>query len=179
MFFDSTAGVTAFFPEKVVDNPYIPPVVLTDFQLFGKPAAIGHNSPLNQSIAVTNSLTLSATQNVFSLEFSALSYVDPEQNRYRYRLEGLETEWNETSSAHRLVTYTTLPSGDYVFHVQGSNNRGLWNERGVALRLRILPPWWAPGGSGRSLVLLCFHLSGGFTTYVFRASSGVRSRSAR
>ena len=120
MFFDSTAGVTAFFPKKVVDNPYIPPVVLTDFQLFGKPVAIGHNSPLNQSIAVTKSLTLSAAQNVFSLEFSALSYVDPEQNRYRYRLEGLETEWNETSSAHRLVTYTTLPSGDYVFHVQGS-----------------------------------------------------------
>ena len=143
MFFDSTAGVTAFFPEKVVDNPYIPPVVLTDFQLFGKTAPIGRNSPLNQSITVTNSLTLSATQNVFSLEFSALSYVDPEQNRYRYRLEGLETEWNEASSAHRLVTYTTLPSGDYVFHVQGSNNRGLWNERGVALRLRILPPWWA------------------------------------
>ena len=143
MFFDSTAGVIAFFPEKVVDNPYIPPVVLTDFQLFGKPVAIGRNSPLNQSITVTNSLTLSATQNVFSLEFSALSYVDPEQNRYRYRLEGLETEWNETSSAHRLVTYTTLPPGDYVFHVQGSNNRGLWNERGVALRLRILPPWWS------------------------------------
>ena len=143
MFFDSTAGVTAFFSEKVVDNSYIAPVVLTDFRIFGKPVPIGGNSSLKQSIAVTDSLTLSAGQNMFSLEFSTLSYVDPEQNRYRYRLEGLETEWNETSSAHRLVTYTTLPSGDYVFHVQGCNNRGLWNERGVALRLRILPPWWS------------------------------------
>ena len=41
------------------------------------------------------------------------------------------------------MTYTTLPSGDYIFHVQGSNNRGLWNEEGVSLRLRILPPWWS------------------------------------
>ena len=143
MFFASSAGVIAFFPEKVVDNSYVPPVVLTDFQLFGRTAAIGGNSPLNQSITVTNSLTLPATQNVFSLEFSALSYVDPERNRYRYRLEELETEWNETSSAHRLVTYTTLPPGDYVFRVQGSNNRGLWNEKGLSLRLRILPPWWS------------------------------------
>ena len=143
IFIDSTAGVTAFFPEKVVDNPYVPPVILTDFRLFGKPAVIGASSPLNKSIAATNFLTLSATENVFSVEFSALSYVSPEENRYRYRLEGLETEWNETSSAHRLVTYTTLPPGDYVFQVQGCNNRGLWNEKGVALSLHILPPWWS------------------------------------
>ena len=143
MFFASSAGVIAFFPEKVVDNSYRPPVVLTDFQLFGKPAALGGNSPLDRSITVTNSLTLPAAQNIFSLEFSALSYVEPERNRYRYRLEPLETEWNETSSAHRRVTYTTLPPGDYVFHVQGCNNRGLWNDNGVALRLRILPPWWS------------------------------------
>ena len=143
MFIDSTAGVTAFFPKKVLDNSYIAPVVLTDFRIFGKPVPIGGNSALKQSITLTDSLTLSARQNMFSLEFSVLSYVDPEQNRYRYRLEGLETEWNETSSAHRLVTYTTLPPGDYVFHVQGCNNRGLWNEKGVALRLRILPPWWS------------------------------------
>jgi ligand-binding sensor domain-containing protein/signal transduction histidine kinase len=143
MFIDSTAGVTAFFPGEVVDNAYVPPVVLTDFQLFGKPAAIGASSPLHQQIAATKSLTLSASENVFSFEFSALSYVSPEENRYRYRLEGLETEWNEISSEHRLVTYTTLPPGDYIFHVQGSNNRGLWNEQGVALSLRILPPWWS------------------------------------
>jgi signal transduction histidine kinase/ligand-binding sensor domain-containing protein len=143
MFFDSTAGVIAFFPEKVVDNSYVAPVVLTDFRLFGRLLHVGGDSPLKQSINSTDSLSLSAAQNMFSVEFSVLSYVSPEQNRYRYRLDELETEWNETSSAHRLVTYTTLPPGDYVFRVQGANNRGLWNEKGVALRLHILPPWWS------------------------------------
>ena len=143
MFFASSGGVIAFFPEKVGDNPYVPPVVLTDFRIFGKPAPIGSRSPLKQSITVTDSLTLTAAQNMFSIEFSVLSYVSPQQNRYRYMLEGLDTAWNETSSAHRLVTYTTLPPRDYVFRVQGSNNRGLWNEKGVALTLRILPPWWS------------------------------------
>ena len=143
MFFAGSGGVIAFFPEKVVDNPYIPPVVLTDFRVFGKPVPIGRGSPLKQSITVTDSLTLPPAQNMFSLEFSVLSYVSPGQNRYRYKLEDLDTGWNETSSAHRLVTYTTLPAGDYVFRVQGSNNRGLWNEKGAALALHILPPWWS------------------------------------
>ncbi|HMD97561.1 MAG TPA: PAS domain S-box protein [Terriglobia bacterium] len=44
--------------------------------------------------------------------------------------------------SRRDVTYTALPPGDYVFRVQGSNNRGVWNEKGVSLRIQILPPWW-------------------------------------
>ena len=158
MFFDTTAGVIAFFPEKVVDNSYIAPVVLTDFRLFGKPVPIGGESPLKQSITVTDSLALSAAQSMFSFEFSILSYVNPGENRYRYRLEGLDTGWNETSSLHRLVTYTTLPPSDYVFRVQGSNNRGLWNESGASIHIRILPPWWSTSWFraivGASLILL-------------------------
>jgi signal transduction histidine kinase len=80
---------------------------------------------------------------VFSLEFSVLSYANPERNRLRYKLEGLETGWNEVLGTHRMVTYTTLPPGDYVLRVQGATNRGVWNDKGVALRLRILPPWWS------------------------------------
>lgn len=143
MFFCSYTGLTSFFPDRVEDNTYIPPVVLTDFQIFGKPAPIGGESPLKQSISVTDSLVLSHRQNIFSFEFSALSYASPERNRYRYRLEGLESNWNETDSSRRSATYTTLAPGGYVFRVQGSNNRGVWNEKGAAIRIRILPPWWS------------------------------------
>jgi PAS domain S-box-containing protein len=142
MFFGSYGGLIAFFPYKVVDNPYVPPVVLADFQIFGKPVPIGGKSSLKQSISLTNSLTLSHAQSIFSFEFSALSYTSPERNRYRYKLEGLETQWNETDSTRRSVTYTTLAPGDYIFRVQGSNNRGVWNEQGVRLAITILPPWW-------------------------------------
>ena len=120
----------------------MPPVVLTGFQLFGNDVAVGDNSPLKQSISITNFLTLTHAQNVFSFEFSALSYASPERNRYRYRLEPLENNWNETDSNRRFVSYTTLAPGEYVFRVQGSNNRGVWNESGVSVRIRILPPWW-------------------------------------
>ncbi|HEY4050236.1 MAG TPA: two-component regulator propeller domain-containing protein, partial [Acidobacteriaceae bacterium] len=158
MFFCSRAGLTTFFPEKVVDNPYVPPVVLTDFLLFDSRVPVGGESPLKQSISVTNFLTLTHTQTVFSFEFSALSYANPQRNRYRYRLEGLDNKWNETDSSRRFVTYTTLAPREYVFRVQGSNNRGIWNENGASVRIRILPPWWSTWWFRASVVGLLLFL---------------------
>ncbi|MBV8549810.1 MAG: response regulator [Acidobacteriaceae bacterium] len=82
-------------------------------------------------------------QSIFTLEFAALSYMAPERNRYRYRLEGLETQWNEVDSGRRSATYTNLPAGKYFFRLQGSNNDGVWNSKGVTLAITVLPPWWA------------------------------------
>jgi PAS domain S-box-containing protein len=142
MFFGSSGGLTSFFPDQVVDNSYLPPVVLTDFQLFGNPVAVGGDSPLQQAISFTPALTLDYGQNTLSFEFAALSFASPQRNRYRHRLEGLEGRWIETDCHHRFVSYTTLAPGEYVFRVQGSNNRGVWNEEGASVRIRILPPWW-------------------------------------
>ena len=57
-------------------------------------------------------------------------------------LEPLDHSWNRVDADHRMATFTTLPTGNYTLRVQGSNNRGVWNEQGVTLRLEILPPWW-------------------------------------
>jgi len=142
MFFGGFSGGVAFHPDKVVDSPYVPPVVLTDFRLFGWPVTVGVHSPLHKSIGYTSALRLSHDQNVFSLEFSALSYFNPATNRYRYKLDGLDRQWHEVGSNQRLVTYTTLPSGMYTFRVQGATSRGAWSEPGLELAVEILPPWW-------------------------------------
>jgi len=143
LFFASRGGLVAFFPERVIDDSSGPPVFLTDFQLFGKRVLAGTDSPLKQSISFTRSITLQYWQNIFSFEFSALSYSDPERNRYRYKLEGLDLVWNETDSTRRFATYTTLPPGTYTFRVQATNSHGNWNEQGASVRLLILPPWWS------------------------------------
>jgi signal transduction histidine kinase/ligand-binding sensor domain-containing protein len=142
MFFGGYSGGLAFHPEKVVDSPYVPPVVLTDFRLFGRPVTVGAVSPLSKSIGYTSALSLSHDNNIFSLEFSALSYFNPATNRYRYKLEGLDREWHEVGSNQRLVTYTTLPARMYTFRVQGATSRGAWSEPGLELAVEILPPWW-------------------------------------
>ena len=142
MFFGGFNGATAFFPDKVGDTSYIPPIVLTDFRLAGNAVEIGRHSPLHESISFTKDLMLSHNQDIFSLTFAALSFANPATNHYRYKLEGLERDWNEVSSDRRQATYTTLPAGTYTFRVQGATNRGAWSEPGVALSLQILPDWW-------------------------------------
>ena len=142
MFFGGFNGATVFHPDRVADPSYPPPVVLTEFRLSGSPIDVGGGSPLSKSITYTPRLTLSHEQRIFSLAFSALSYLSPGTNRYRYKLEGLEDTWHEVGSDERLATYTTLPSGVYTFRAQGATSRGVWSEPGVQLRIEILPPWW-------------------------------------
>jgi signal transduction histidine kinase/ligand-binding sensor domain-containing protein/CheY-like chemotaxis protein len=173
MMFGGVKGLTTFYPDEIADDPFIPPVVLTDFRLFNEPVGVGGDSPLARSISHTRDLTLSHSQSIFSVEFSALSYLDPPRNRYRYKLDRLETDWNYATGDHRLLTYTTLPPGDYVLRVQGATPRGDWNEEGVILNLHILPPWWATwwfraGGASVLLLSAC-------TAYYFRVR-GLRRR---
>ena len=143
MFFGGFSGATVFHPDRVVENSYTPPVVLTGFRLWGSPVEIGGSSPLEKSITSANALTLSPRQSMFSLEFSALSYSNPARNHYRYKLDGLDSDWHEVGSGQRLVNYTTLPAGIYRFRVQGATNRGPWSEPGVTLKIEVLPPWWS------------------------------------
>jgi signal transduction histidine kinase/ligand-binding sensor domain-containing protein len=143
MFFGGPNGITAFYPDRIVENLSSPTVVLTDFRLFAKPVSIGGGSPLQRSISYTSFINLSYWQNIFSLEFSALNYRDPATNRYRYRLEELDSGWNEVKGSNRSVAYTTLPPGRYHFVVQAATSRGPWNLAGVTLQIEVSPPWWS------------------------------------
>ncbi len=143
MIFGSTDSITMFYPDRLSDNPYVPPVVLTDFLLSNAPVRQGPDAPLRKPIWTADSLTLTDKQSIFTFEFAALSYAAPEKNRYRYRLAGLETDWNEVDSRQRLATYTNLSPRKYIFQVQGSNNDGVWNPKITTLAITVLPPWWA------------------------------------
>jgi ligand-binding sensor domain-containing protein/signal transduction histidine kinase len=143
LFFGGTDGLSAFYPDKLVQNPTPPPVVLTEFDLFNRPVPIGgKDSPLRQAIHAASSITLRYDQSVFRFQFAALDFTAPQKNRYAYKLDGFDRDWQHTDATRRFATYTHLDPGDYTFRVKASNNDGVWNEQGVALHIRILPPWW-------------------------------------
>jgi signal transduction histidine kinase/DNA-binding response OmpR family regulator len=79
--------------------------------------------------------------NSIVLEFDALSYEEPNRNRYMYMLENFDKDWvnNENSNT---ASYTNLPPGQYTFRVKGANNDNKWNEQGASIKVKILPPWW-------------------------------------
>jgi signal transduction histidine kinase/ligand-binding sensor domain-containing protein len=142
MFFGGFSGAISFYPDRVVDSTYVPPIVFTDFRLFGRALEVGSGSPLKKSISYTDNITLSHQQSTFAVEFAALSYSDNTINRYRYRLDGLDHQWNETGSDQRMVNYAALPAGNYIFHVQTATGQSGWGIPGATLRIQILPPWW-------------------------------------
>jgi signal transduction histidine kinase/ligand-binding sensor domain-containing protein/CheY-like chemotaxis protein len=163
MFFGGINGLNAFYPEQITDNPYRPPVLLTDFQLFNKSVPIGENAILQKPIWATEKITLRYDQYVLSFEFAALSYAAPEENRYRYKLEGLENNWNEVDAKRRFATYTSLSPGDYLFRVQGSNDDGVWNEEGASIKITVTPPWWQTGWfRGMAALLVIGLITGAF-----------------
>ena len=65
----------------------------------------------------------------------------PERNEFAYQMVGFDKDWVYAGS-RRATTYTNLDAGEYVFRVKASNNEGVWNEAGAALRITLLPPWW-------------------------------------
>jgi signal transduction histidine kinase/ligand-binding sensor domain-containing protein len=142
MFFGGFSGATAFYPDRILSSSFIPMTVLTEFRLSGNPVSIGVGSPLKQSITRADSITLSHQQNIFSVEFSALSFFNAATNRYRYKLDGLDDDWHEVGSDQRIASYTTLPARTYTFEVQGATARGPWSEPGAKLRIEISAAWY-------------------------------------
>jgi PAS domain S-box-containing protein len=141
MFFASYGGLTAFFPDQIPERG-IPGLVLTDFQVNGRPVPIGPESPLSQSISYVRSITLDHTQDMLSIEFAALAFAGQEGIRFRYRLRDVDAEWLQTDSTRPFVSYANLSPGRYVFQVQVTNVPGVWQaER--ELEIRVLPPWWS------------------------------------
>lgn len=142
LFFGGIAGLNAFFPDQFKSNSYIPPVVITGFQVFNKPTAIGPDSVLKQSLPYTNEIHMNYKQNMFSFTFAALDYTTPGKNKYAYKLENFDDEWNPTDASRRFAIYTNVKPGRYVFRVRGSNNDEVWNTEGASLRIVIDPPFW-------------------------------------
>ncbi len=143
IYFGGYNGFNAFYPDSLIDNDFIPPVIFTDFKLFNKSVEIGGaNSPLKYHIDESEKIILSWKQSVFSFEFVGINYTNPENNSYKYMLEGFDDDWVSTDATRNYCTYTNLDPGEYTLWVKASNNDGIWNEQGKSIRIVIIPPFW-------------------------------------
>jgi len=135
LLFGGVNGYNAFYPEQLKRNLYIPPIRLTGFKIFNK------SVQLDTAIQFKKKIMLSHYQSMFSFEFAALNFINPEKNQYAYKMEGLYDDWIQLNHG-RTVSFTHLDPGNYVFRVKGSNNHGIWNEAGTSIRVTITPPFW-------------------------------------
>ncbi|MGH8028756.1 MAG: two-component regulator propeller domain-containing protein, partial [Arenimonas sp.] len=161
LLFGGQSGLNGFQPGAIRDNAVAPTVAITDVQLSQRaldPKAMPAGVELAWPIAKARTLRLANAHPVFTLEFAALHFADPQRNRYRYRLVGFDPAWIEADATRRFATYTNLDPGEYVFEVTGSNKDGVWSDAPATLAITVLPPWWATWWA-RSLAVALFALA--------------------
>jgi ligand-binding sensor domain-containing protein len=134
MFFGGMDGFNSFYPEEITINEEPPRMVITSFKKL--------NEPVRREFLDGDTIRLNHDDNFFSIEFSALDFTNPAKNKYAYKLENYDEEWNFRDADRRIAEYTRVSPGNYTFQVIGSNNDGIWNESGISLKIIILPPWW-------------------------------------
>ena len=136
MFFGGINGFNAFFPTKIKDNTYVPPILITSFRKLNK------EFYFDKPVSEIREIRLSHRDFTFSFEFAALDFNAPEKNKYAYKMEGLDKGFIFTNANNRQAHYSTVAPGTYTFRVIGSNNDGVWNDQGLALKIIITPPYW-------------------------------------
>ncbi len=141
LYFGGPTGLFAFDPGAFAAQSPPPKMALTELRLSNTPVALGDDSPLKRHISVARSLTLKHDQNDIGLSFAAFDFRRPEDNLFRYKLEGYDEDWQGPTTDHR-VNYTNLDPGRYTFRVRAANSDGVWNENGVSFHIRIALPWW-------------------------------------
>lgn len=146
MCFGGSEGLTIFYPEHVTENILKAGVMISGFQLFNKPVTVGPSQGdddviLKKAISETEEIVLKHNQSVFTFEFLALNYSQPEKNKYAYMLDGLEHDWNYVGN-QRTATYRYLSPGTYIFKVKATNQDTIWHDGFTSMKVVILPPFW-------------------------------------
>ena len=142
LFFGGVSGFNVFHPDSIKINQLKPEILITDFLVFNKSVKIGENKILNKQIFASKQIDLDYKYNSFSFEFTAAHYSNPSKNIYKYKLDGIDKEWNYTDVKRRFASYTNLMQGTYTFYVNAANADGVWNDKAESIKIKIIPPFY-------------------------------------
>jgi signal transduction histidine kinase len=145
----NTIAVQVVDPSHLTQNDVPPPVQIEKFVADRKP------------YDPTDGLGFPPLTRDLEIDYAALSFVNPQKVRFRYKLEGRDKEWQDAGT-RRQAFYTDLPPGPYRFRVIACNNDGIWNETGAQLAFTI-PPSFTQGMWFKAICLL------GFASFVYSA----------
>ena len=129
LWFVSSGGVSILDPHHLEINQLQPPVHIEQITADRKTQDASSN------------LRLPALTRDLEIDYTALSLVAPEKNRFRVKLEGYDPDWKDAGN-DRKAFYTNLPPRNYRFRVMASNNSGVWNEAGAFFDFSIKPAYY-------------------------------------
>jgi two-component system sensor histidine kinase/response regulator len=175
LLFGTNYGLLVIDPDKIQDSETFSPVVFTDLHVNGTQInPTMEDSPLKQSLAYSDEITLKYFQNSFLIDFSTFDYSDSGRTKYMYWLENYDKGWS-TPSPLNFASFKYLNPGTYVLHVKSCNGAGVWNESETTLKIVIVPPFWKTNWAMLGYVLLLI-VTLYFTFRIVRNFNSLRNR---
>lgn len=163
LLFGGLGGMTVVRPGDQPGWTFQPPVVATDLRVGGISIPI---PPDGTPVVVT------PEDRDIAVDFAALDFSSPKNNRYFYQLMGFDERWIGTDSDRRTATYTGLPPGSYRLLIWGSNRQGVLNPKPLRILVTVLPAWyqtvWFRGGAVAAVLALLVAAVQGRTAYLRR-----------
>ena len=164
LWFATQRGVVVVDPRHMMYNRLVPPVIIEEVAVDG------------ETLSGTEPLVIPATRDRIEFHYAALSFLVPARVQFKYMLEGYDRNWVD-AGARRDAYYTNLPPGKYRFRVIGSNDDGVWNTAGAALRLLRQPRFyqtrWFYCLSGLAVLLAAVGGQKFYTRHLRRRAEGL------
>lgn len=129
LWFPTQGGVAIVNPAAVTHNPHAPAVLIEEAHLRGDAALL------------SDTLDVPPDRNSLTIRYTAMTFVRPEQTKFRYRLAGLDDGWVDAGN-RREATYYRIPPGEYRFEVMAANSDGVWSTSPAAVRIVVHAPFW-------------------------------------
>ena len=164
LWFPTQDGVAVIDPETVKVNPKPPPVVIETIKIDNRLIAECEQRNAGCGFDKENSqIRIEPHQQSFEITYTALSFINSENLRFKYKLEGLDSDWVDAET-RRTAYFSHVPPGKYTFRVIAANSDNVWNEQGAAIEIVVRPAfyqtWW--------FLVLCVTAIGLITFGIYR-----------
>ena len=160
LWFPTQDGAAVIDPQAVTANPKPPPVVIETIKIDNVLIAECELRTVNCGFDREKSvINIAPDQQSFEISYTALSFINSENLRFKYKLENLDTDWVDAGT-RRTAYFSHVPPGEYTFRVIAANSDNVWNERGAAIEIVVRPAfyqtWWFLIASAAAIGLFAF-----------------------
>lgn len=161
LFFGGINGLDIIYPSKLDTLSTFPRLTISEFHIRNMIVTPSDSSKiLHKHIDLEESISLDHDQNFISFHFTTLNYWNKQRTTYAYFLENFDKTWNFIGQ-QSVINLTNIPPGEYLLHINYTNENGTWNTSPKKIAITVHPPFWKTPWAYAVYILLLIGLQFG------------------